>query len=73
MMVTSDMDVLSSCDGFNNHHIGTLRCRQEGASTPSTKPVPTISGTSWIFGMNTLVLDHDDPLPNGYTIGDIWA
>ena len=35
--------------------------------------VPTISGTSWIFGMNTLVLDHDDPLPNGYTIGDIWA
>ena len=38
MMVTSDMDVLSFCDGFNNHHIGTLRCRQEGASTPSTEP-----------------------------------
>ena len=35
--------------------------------------VPTISGTSWIFGMNTIVLDHDDPLPNDYTIGDIWA
>ena len=35
--------------------------------------VPTISGTSWIFGINTLVLDHDDPLPNGYTMGDIWA
>jgi len=33
------MDVLSFCDGFNNHHIGTLRCRQEGASTPSTEPV----------------------------------
>jgi hypothetical protein len=31
------MDVLSFCDGFNNHHIGTLRCRQEGASTPSTE------------------------------------
>jgi hypothetical protein len=30
MMVTSDMDVLSFCDGFNTHHIGTLRCRQEG-------------------------------------------
>ncbi|MDP1668672.1 hypothetical protein [Phaeovulum sp.] len=37
MIVTSDMDVLSFCDGFNNHHIGTLRCRQEGASTPSTE------------------------------------
>ena len=35
--------------------------------------VPTISGTSWIFGINTLVLDHDDPLPHGYTMGDIWA
>ncbi len=35
--------------------------------------VPTISGTAWIFGLNTLVLDHDDPLPNGYTMGDIWA
>ena len=38
MMVTSDMDVLSFCDGFNNHHIGTSQCRQEGASTPSTEP-----------------------------------
>ena len=35
--------------------------------------VPTISGTSWIFGINTLVLDHEDPLPMGYTMGDIWA
>ena len=29
--------VLSCCEDFNNHHIGTLQCRQEGASTPSTK------------------------------------
>jgi hypothetical protein len=43
------MDVLSFCDGFNTHHIGTLRCRQEGASTPSTEspkypkyPQPTV-------------------------------
>ncbi len=35
--------------------------------------VPTLSGTSWICGINTLVLDHDDPLPNGYRMGDIWA
>jgi hypothetical protein len=34
------MDVLSFCDGFNTHHIGTLRCRQEGASTPSTESLP---------------------------------
>lgn len=35
--------------------------------------VPTISGTSWIFGINTLVLDHDDPFTHGFTVGDIWA
>ncbi|KGJ06003.1 hypothetical protein EQ718_10300 [Paracoccus versutus] len=35
--------------------------------------VPTISGTSWITGINTLVLDHDDPFTHGFTIGDIWA
>lgn len=34
---------------------------------------PTISGTSWISGMTALVLDQDDPLPNGYMLGDIWA
>jgi hypothetical protein len=33
--------VLPFCDGFNNHHIGTLRCRQEGASTPSKEPDDT--------------------------------
>ena len=35
--------------------------------------VPTITGTAWISGFNTLVLDPEDPLPNGYTMGDIWA
>lgn len=35
--------------------------------------VRTISGRSWIHGINTLVLEHDDPLPNGYSLGDIWA
>lgn len=35
--------------------------------------VPTITGTAWIYGFNTIVLDHDDPFPDGYTIGDIWA
>ena len=35
--------------------------------------VPTISGRAWISGFNTLVLDPEDPLPMGYTLGDIWA
>ncbi|WP_136685061.1 proline racemase family protein [Falsirhodobacter xinxiangensis] len=35
--------------------------------------VPTVSGTSWIFGYNTIVLDHDDPFTEGFTVGDTWA
>ncbi|WP_368733494.1 proline racemase family protein [Amaricoccus solimangrovi] len=35
--------------------------------------VPEISGTSWIHGLNTIVLDHDDPFPEGFTVGDTWA
>jgi len=35
--------------------------------------VPTITGRSWLFGLNTIVLDHDDPFTEGFTIGDIWA
>lgn len=35
--------------------------------------IPTITGTAWITGYNTFVLDNEDPFPEGYTIGDIWA
>lgn len=35
--------------------------------------VPTISGRAWITGYTTWVLEHDDPYPNGFTMGDIWA
>ncbi|QTP53447.1 hypothetical protein HNO51_01380 [Billgrantia sulfidoxydans] len=35
--------------------------------------IPTISGTSWIYGMNTYVLDNDDPFTEGFCVQDIWA
>ena len=35
--------------------------------------VPTISGRAWITGFCTWVLEADDPYPNGFTVGDIWA
>jgi proline racemase len=34
--------------------------------------VPTISGTAWITGFASYVVDPQDPFPDGYTIGDIW-
>jgi proline racemase len=35
--------------------------------------VPTVGGQAWITGFNTMVLDHTDPFPNGFKVGDIWA
>ncbi|MFD1210570.1 proline racemase family protein [Arthrobacter sp. GCM10027362] len=35
--------------------------------------VPRLSGQAWITGFSTHVLDPDDPFPNGFTVGDIWA
>jgi Ca2+-binding RTX toxin-like protein len=50
IIVTSDMDTPSFCDGFNTHHSGTLRCRWEGASKPSTEP----------GGGNDTIYDNDN-------------
>ncbi len=34
--------------------------------------VPTITGTAWITGFASYVLDPKDPFPEGFTVGDIW-
>ena len=37
-----------------------------------TAVVPTITGTAWITGFASYVVDPEDPFPTGYTLGDIW-
>jgi len=34
--------------------------------------IPTISGSAWISGQSTLMLDPSDPWPQGYRISDTW-
>jgi proline racemase len=34
--------------------------------------VPTITGSAWITGFSSYVLDPSDPFPEGFTVGDIW-
>ena len=34
--------------------------------------VPTITGTGWITGFASYVVDPTDPFPEGFTVGDIW-
>uniref|UniRef100_A0A7S2TLY8 Proline racemase n=1 Tax=Lotharella oceanica TaxID=641309 RepID=A0A7S2TLY8_9EUKA len=35
--------------------------------------IPTISGRAWITSKTEVILHPSDPLPEGYTVGDIWA
>ncbi len=56
---------------LNNIFIGELVEEVMIGDQPAV--VPTISGQAWITGFNTFVLEHSDPLPNGFKVGDIWA
>jgi len=38
-----------------------------------TAVVPEITGRAWITGFAQYVVDPDDPFPDGFTVGDIWA
>ncbi|MBO9653391.1 MAG: proline racemase family protein [Agrobacterium tumefaciens] len=54
-------------------NIYTGRLVEEAKVGDKPAVVPTVTGTSWIYGINTFVLDNDDPFTEGFTIGDIWA
>ena len=45
---------------------------EETTIGPYRAVVPTITGTAWITGLATYVVDPSDPFPEGFTIGDIW-
>ena len=49
-------------------------CRIEGLTDLSGTAaiVPSISGRAWITDTRQLLLDPDDPWPQGYRVGDTW-
>ena len=48
--------------------------RIEGTTTVGNRDaiIPTVSGRAWIVGTRQLMLDPDDPWPQGYRVGDTW-
>jgi proline racemase len=52
---------------FTGRLVGETRVGQYAAV------VPTLSGQAWITGFASYVVDPEDPFPNGFTVGDIWA
>ncbi len=54
-------------------NVFTGRLVEETKVGEKTSVIPTITGTSWIYGINTYVLDNDDPFTEGFCVQDIWA
>lgn len=52
---------------FTGKLIGT---KQVG---PYQGVIPTITGRAWITGIAQYVVDAEDPFPDGFRVGDIWA
>ena len=50
----------------------TGRLLEETQVGPYRAVVPTITGTAWITGFASYVVDPGDPFPEGYTVGDLW-
>jgi proline racemase len=50
----------------------TGRLVEEARVGPYRAVVPELTGTGWITGFGTLVVDPSDPFPAGYTVGDLW-
>ena len=50
----------------------TGRVVEEATVGPHRAIVPTITGSAWITGFSSYVLDPTDPFPEGFTVGDIW-
>ena len=51
----------------------TGRLLEETTVGPHRAVVPTITGRAWITGFAQYVVDAEDPFPEGFTVGDIWA
>ena len=51
----------------------TGRLLEETTVGPYRAVVPTITGRAWITGFAQYVVDAEDPFPEGFTVGDLWA
>ena len=53
--------------------VWTGRLVAETTVGPYAAVIPRITGSAWITGMAQYVVDPEDPFPEGFTVGDLWA
>jgi proline racemase len=51
----------------------TGRLLEETSVGPLPAVVPQLTGSAWITGRTDLVVDPDDPFPEGFRLGDLWG
>jgi proline racemase len=76
MAVLHARDALAIGEDFRHEGIlGTVftgRLEEEVRVGDRAAVVPTITGTAWITGFASYVVDPTDPFPEGFTVGDLW-
>ncbi len=61
------------------HHQGILKTVFTGRLLRTTRVgkydavVPRLTGSGWIYAVSQILLDDNDPFPQGFTVADIWA
>ena len=68
------MGLVSVLGGARSRAGRRFDCRIGAETTVGGRPaiVPTLSGRAWITGTRQLMLDPDDPWPEGYRLADTW-
>ena len=51
----------------------TGRLIRETEVGPYRAVVPQLTGAAWITGRGEIVVEDDDPFPEGFTLGDLWG
>ena len=59
-----------ACSIIGSQFDCTIAATAEVAGRPAI--VPTVTGRAWITGMRQLLLDPEDPWPEGYRLSDTW-
>lgn len=55
---------------IESRFIGRIEEEVDVAGKPAI--IPSITGRAWITGQSTIMLDPDDPWPEGYKLSDTW-
>ena len=64
-------DAMTHASPIGSTFDGRILSETEVGGRPAI--VPAIRGSAWITGISQLVIDPDDPYPEGYVLADTWG